>query len=527
MKTSQFNKTLVKVIVVLALLPLVPAILGAVIAASPLLIVLLALGVGGWLLPGFWRGLSGLIGALAALAQGVFGFLFGRLDFSRRSARFMGPIERLGLLGPGRDGLLVDGHYLRISEKTSFQSMLTVGGMGTGKSSTFVLPNLFRLDGCSFVISDTSGEIYRQTSGDLARRGYDVRVLNLMEPARSETYNPLERANSFTQVAQAAEIAVRSAFPSNGQDAFWNAGAEKIIRIFIQCLKNLNDPTTENLANVKYLIGSFDSHLTPPGQTSAIDRFVLGATQNDPTTYNDYRAFLNGNQKAMTSFLTTADTALSAIGNPDIASLTATNSIDFTALKRRKTALYVLVRQQDMAYFRFLLNLFYTDLFSSLMTSLNPRDLPVYLLLDEFGHLTIPNFDVFATTARKYRVGFWIFLQSLAQLESRYGRHEAETILDGLGTEIYLPGVNLDTARRLEARLGRHRPSKGQSTPLLSADEIIRMENDEALMLHSNRRPIKLTTRPFYKQAAMRRAAKRPPVATPQRSSQPVQLVRL
>ena len=537
---SRLNALVIKILVVLALLPLAPAIIGTIAAISPLLPFALLLVLGWMFIPGFrpvgWllsalRGVFRAVGAVVVGTLSVFGkcvgFLFGALAFQKPGARFMGFFERMMLLNAGNRGFLVDGHKRRLSEKNSFQSVVTVGGMGRGKSSVFVMPNLYTLDDCSFVVSDTSGEIYQQTSGYLASKGFQVRVLNLMNPAESETYNPLARGRDHTSIAKAAEIIVRSAFHDPSQDPFWNAGAEKIIRIFIQCLYNRGDPAFTNLANVKHLIAQFDAHLPQAGQLSRVDQFVLDATRGDPSTFSDYQGFTGGNERTMLSFLSTADAALSPIGNPHIASLTASNSIDFAELRQRKTVLYVLVRQQDMPYYRFLLNLFYTDLFDALLTTPTPGQRPVYMLLDEFGHLTIPKFETYATTARKYNVGFWIFLQSLAQLESRYGKHDAETILDGLQSEIYLPGLNLDTASRLEHRIGRMMTGGGGSKPLLSADEIIRMDDDRALFLYSNKYPARLKVKPYFKQWAMKRASKMTPAPMPRRATAPIRLVRL
>ena len=194
-----------------------------------------------------------------------------------------------------------------------------------------------------------------------------------------------------------------------------------------------------------------------------LDQFVLNNTQTDPSTFTDYQAIANGNPKTISSILTTADVALSPLGDPAVANLLADNTIDFADLRQRKTIIYVMVRQQQLGHYQFLLNLFYTDLINSLLNSLSQIDRPVYLLLDEFGHLQIPGFDVFSTTARKYKVGFWIFLQSLAQLETRYGRDGAKIITDGLQTEIYLPGVDLGTAHTLEQRLGQLSTANGKA----------------------------------------------------------------
>lgn len=455
--------------------------------------------------------------ALFDALKGFFNFVF----FAGRrweGARYMGNIEAWWFFRSDNTGFVIDGAKRRLSDKHSYQSVLTVGGMGKGKSTVFVMPNMYTIDNASMVVTDTSGEIYQQTSGYLASRGYDVKVLNLMKMTHSSGYNPLNAANSFTDIQQLAHLLLKSSPSANsGDDAFWTAGAEKITRILIQCLKNRAaanpaDAKYVNLPNVKYLLNHFDVHLAKPGE-SKLDRFVMDATLDDPSTWHDYRGFTGGNEKTMLSFISSADTALTPIGNPELAGLVSQpHGIDFADLRRRKTVLYVLVKQQDLSYYAFLLNLFYSDLFSSLLSDVNHGGLPVYLLLDEFGHLTIPDFATYATTARKYNVGFWIFLQSLSQLQSRYGRDEAQTILDGLQTEIYLPGMGIETAEILARRLGRRRRN-GQSDwrygdeNLMNPDEIVSMDDEEALLLHSNRRPFRYKVTPFYKQWRMKKAS--------------------
>lgn len=178
-------------------------------------------------------------------------------------------------------------------------------------------------------------------------------------------------------------------------------------------------------------------------------------TRSDPNTFSAYRAFVQGNLKTIQSVLMTADVALDPIATPEMAALTATNSFDFAELRQRPTALFIMVNQTQMDLYAFLLNLFYADLFKALLKNPQNPGRPVWLFLDEFGHLQIPGFEVFATTARKYKVSYALFLQSLGQLEGRYGVQNARTIIEALGTEIYLPGTSLETARNLEARLGR------------------------------------------------------------------------
>ncbi len=336
-------------------------------------------------------------------------------------------------------------------------------------------------------------------------------------------FGRLHNVNSFTDISQTAHTLIQTASP-DAKDPFWNAGSEKILRILLQCLHNTKTPEHKHLASLKHLLANFDLTPSTPQSLTAMDRFILDNTQNDPALFQEYRSFLAGNQKTMQAILMSAEVALNAIGNPDLATLTSQNTLDFSQLKKRKTAIFILAKQQDLSYFEFLLNLFYTDLFRTLLSSYDPSHLPVYLLLDEFGHLQLNNFDVVITTARKYKIGIWIFLQSLSQLESRYGTAKARTILDGLQTEIYLPGQNLDVAQRLAQRLGQN--GRG-GRPLMSADQIISMKDKEALFFYSNYRPLKVRTKPYYKQFAMRRKSNLPAAELPHSSLKPPSLVQM
>lgn len=492
---------------VLVLLGVLPAIASASQQGVSNMIIALAFGVAALWLLGSALNVPPMNWVFRGLSRSTPDFFRWLFYAGRRweGARYLDPVEEAKFLSSRNKGWLVDGKNKYLSERVSYQSMLTVGGMGKGKSSCFVMPNLFSLDNRSMVVTDTSGEIYDATADTLRIRGFDVQVLDLMDIAHSRAYNPLAYATSYTDIQQVAHLLIKAA-PSaqNNKDPFWNIAAEKIIRIIIQCLKNRNEPEHYHLGRVKYWLNQY----APAGkQPSRLDEFVIASCSDAPDDpiWADYKGLMQGNQKSLSSIIMTADTALSALGNPEITEFLSHNEIDFASLRKRKTVLFVKVRQQDLSYYQFILNLFYSQMFRALLSERDPSHLPVYLLLDEFGHLQIPDFDIYATTARKYRVAFWIFLQSLSQLESRYGPQAARTIMDGIGTEIYMSGVDGQTAEALSRRVGRKRRSDPQERSLhgemnlMNPDEIIHMEDDEVLLLHSNKRPVRIKVTPFYR----------------------------
>lgn len=502
------NRFMVGFVWVLILLGVLPAIATASSQGINSFIIVIAFGAAAVWLLGSALNVWPLNMIFSGLSKGTPDF-FRWLFFAGRrweGARYMGAVEEAKFLSPRNKGWLVDGKNKRLSERVSYQSVLTVGGMGKGKSSCFVMPNLFTLDNRSMVVTDTSGEIYETTARHLEAKGFDIQVLNLMDLEKSKAYNPLANAHTYTEIQQVAHLLIKSSPSSkDAKDPFWNIAAEKIIRIIIQCLKNRDQLENYNLTRVKYWLNQY----SPPGggQLSKLDEFVLGSCKGgaDDPLFNDYKGIISGNAKMLSSIIMTADIALSAVSNPDISSFLSKNEIDFARLRKRKTVLYVMVRQQDLSYYGFILNLFYSQLFRHLLSERNETHLPVYLLLDEFGHLQIPDFDIYATTARKYRVAFWIFLQDLNQLEGRYGANGAKTILGGLGTDIYMSGIDTATAEQLCKRMGRRRRSDRKERPaygemeLMSASDIIHMDDDEVLLLHSNKRPIRIKVSPFYR----------------------------
>jgi type IV secretion system protein VirD4 len=155
--------------------------------------------------------------------------------------------------------------------------------------------------------------------------------------------------------------------------------------------------------------------------------------------------------------------------------------------------------------------------------------LPVYVLYDEFGHSSIPNFVSTANTIRGYRVSLSIVLQSIAQLSARYGRDYAQSIQGGFGTQIAYAGSDPETASFFERIIGRTRvyqyqdPTAGsghsatshieqyREQNLMNANEIRTMRDDEVLILSGNKDAIKISSKAYWQVWRTRRATSLPP----------------
>jgi type IV secretion system protein VirD4 len=436
------------------------------------------------------------------------------------AARFLDSKEERELLAPAHKGLLLDGEKARLSPEDSFRNLAVVATTGAGKTSSFILPNLLTLDNCSIVATDPSGTLYERTSGDLKRRGYDVLRLDPVNLASSIGYNPLARATTFPEMQEIAHILIRTPNAGAKVDPFWVSGAEEITSIFIKCLKNHPDADRyANLANLQYLLNSF-------GTGEALLPFVAASAPDD-ATYHAFKGFISQSEKTMQGIVSQAKSALTMLSDPDVARLTARSSFDFERLRRRKTALFLVFPQNRVSYYALLANLFYTQLFHYCLDDQAYRAdaLPIYFLLDEFGHLTIPDFPAIITTTRARRISLSIVLQSVSQLEERYGRQGAHTILNGgVASRLFFSGMDIDTASMLAKTIGdttfervdARGNTRAEREPLMTPAALRAMPDDQVLYLFANKRPALVSVKPYFERAEFARRTKTPPIASPE-----------
>ena len=429
---------------------------------------------------------------------------------------FLEDRARRTLLSPKHDGLLLDGDKSRLDAEDSFRNLAMIASTGAGKTASFIVPNLLTLDHCSIVATDPSGSLYDRTAADLTRRGYTVLRLEPKDLAGSIRYNPLARAESTPAQQEIAHVLIQTSNRGGKPtDHFWTNGAEEILGILIKCLKNHVDADRyANLANVQYLLNNF-------GDGDALAPFVA-ANAPDDATYFAFKGFITQSEKTMQGIVSQAKSALMMLSDPYIARLTAVSTFDFESFRREKTALFLVFPQNRVSYYSLLANLFYTQLFHyCLDDSKFSRDsLPLYFLLDEFGHLTIPDFPAIITTTRARRISLSIVLQSLSQLEERYGRQGANTILSGgVASRVFFSGMDIDTAQMLARTLGdTHRERidglgnlKTEREPLMTPAALRSMPDNQVLYLFANKRPTLIDVTPYYESRAMKRRTEAPP----------------
>jgi len=444
-------------------------------------------------------------------------------SFQKNSgAKFLSPLSTWKVINPGNKGLLIDGYKDRLSEESSYTHLALISPTGAGKTSRYIIPNLFTLNNCSMVVTDPSGEIYKKTSGELKRRGFEIQVIDPSHPEATLRYNPLAKASSFTDIKEVAHILIKSANPSyqgGGGDAFWYQGAETLLDVLINALRGTGEERYINLGNLLYLL----QHFGEDGRR--LDDFIR--TNASTSAYNQYVGLISGNPKTLQSFLSVALNSLSMISNPDIADFMSEDEVDFQQLRKKKTVVYLIIPSQKIEYYSFIINLFYTQFFNACMEKMpGEKDLPIYCLMDEFGHSAVPSFSTIITTIRKYKVSISIVLQSIGQLRTNYGHNAAQTILEGgISSKVFYSGLDIQTAKMVEVMLGKARYEKvtlsgssgSREENLMNADRVRTMKDEQALFFYANKEPIMMSTKAYFKQGKLAMMSKRLPYQFPNR----------
>ena len=102
----------------------------------------------------------------------------------------------------------------------------------------------------SYVFTDPKGELYDKTAGYLKSKGYEIKVLNLVNPRNSDGYNPLKHIKNEIDVDVIANTIVKGQIVAeNKSDPYWDDMAEMLLKALIYYLIAVRPPEEQNLAS--------------------------------------------------------------------------------------------------------------------------------------------------------------------------------------------------------------------------------------------------------------------------------------
>lgn len=394
-------------------------------------------------------------------------------------------------------------------------NVLVCGGSGAGKTRYYCKPNAMQCS-TSMVILDPKGEIVRDIGKLLEIKGYEVRVLDLINMPRSHCYNPFVYLENDNDVQRLVTNLFKATTPkgAQAQDPFWDTAASMLLLALIFYLKYEAPPDEQNFPMVMELLRAGELSEEEDSQFSPLDELFdrLEMKNPDHIALKYYRAYHSGSAKTLKSVQITLAARLEKFNLESLASLTATDELDLPSLGEKKVALFALIPDNDTS-FNFLVSILYTQLFQQLFYLADHKyggSLPVHchFILDEFANVSLPDdFDKILSVMRSRGVSVSIILQNLAQLKALFEK-QWESIVGNCDEFLYLGGNEQSTHKYVSELLGKatidmntYGKSAGRNgsystnyqlsgRELLTPDEVRMLDNRYALLFVRGERPV-------------------------------------
>ena len=394
-------------------------------------------------------------------------------------------------------------------------NILVVGGSGAGKSRGFALPNIMQCC-CSMVITDPKAELLRKTGGLLEKKGYEVRVFDLINPDTSFCYNPFEYVHDDKDVLRLISNLIQNTTPKGSQssDPFWEKSETALLQALMLYLLHEAPPEEQNFAMIMEMLGSAQVKEEDEDYESPLDILFDRLEMRDPDSIavKQYHIYKQAAGKTAKSILISVGVRLAAFNLPQIAKLTNTDELDLSSMGERKVALFCCIPDADTSL-NYLVGMIYSQLFQTLYYMADrvhggALPVPVNCIMDEFPNVSLPNeFEKILATCRSRFIYCSIIIQNMSQLKALF-KDSWESLVGNCDEFLYLGGNEKETHKYVSELLGKetidtntYGQTKGKSgsystnfqqsgRELLQPDEVRMLDNQNALLFIRGERPI-------------------------------------
>ncbi|MEW6342048.1 MAG: type IV secretory system conjugative DNA transfer family protein [Pseudomonadota bacterium] len=412
------------------------------------------------------------------------------------------------------------GRYLRFAGQ---QFVLLAAPARSGKGVSIVIPNLLSYPD-SVVVLDIKRENYAITAGFRRAHGQEVYLFDpFAEDGRTHRFNPLSAiSDGLFRVGDILAIGY-ALYPPGGHDDFWKDQARNLFLGIVLLLSEWRDARragkSESIHDYPVTMGEVLRQSS--GQGMPVKSYLQRALVRHRALLSGacvdaLNRFLSNDDKVLASILATFHAPLTIWANPIVDAATSANDFDLRDVRRRRMSVYIGITPDHLSEAALLVNLVFSQL-----VNLNTKQLPeadptlrfqCLLLLDEMT--AIGKIHIIAR-AVAYMAGYNLRLlsvvQSIAQLESVYGRADARTFLTNHAMQIlYAPreqkdandysemlGTFTDQSRSISrpsamfgGRSGSSESVSEQRRPLLLPQELKELGRDKEIIVLENAKPI-------------------------------------
>ena len=417
--------------------------------------------------------------------------------------------------------------------------VLMIGAAGVGKTAFWLYPCIEYAcaSGMSFLSTDTKGDVMRNYGNIAKQYGYNVSVIDLRNPTRSNGNNLLHLVNKYMDLYQSngelvckakaekyAKIISKTIILSGmdatsfGQNAYFYDAAEGLLTATILLVAEFCEPKKRHIVSVFKII----QELLAPANQKGKNQFqqLMEMLPNDHKAKWFAGAALNTAEQSMASVMSTALSRLNSFLDSELEQLLCFDTeIDAEKFCKEKSAIFVIMPEENPNTF-FMISLIIQQLYREILAMADENGGKLknrcVFFCDEFGTLPkIESAEMMFSASRSRRLQIVPIIQSFAQLDKNYGKEGAEIIVDN--TQLTLFGgfaPNSSSAETLSKALGsrtvmsgsvsRSKNDPSQSLqmierPLMTPDELKSMPKGQFVVMKTGVHPMKVKLKLFYK----------------------------
>ena len=423
---------------------------------------------------------------------------------------------------------------------------LMIGAAGVGKTAYFLYPNIefACASGMSFLSTDTKGDVARNY-GAIAHDcyGYNVSVIDLRNPTRSDENNILHLVNKYMDIylsdptnlsakAKAEKYAKITAktiinigsgdSSAYGQNAFFYDAAEGLLASVILLLAEFGEENERHIVSIFKLIQELIAKPLPKSEKDKPQMYFTTLMKRLPPEHKAKwlaGAALNSSDQAMMSVMSTALSRMNSFLDSEMEQILCFGTaIDAEKFCNEKSAIFVILPEEDQSKY-FMVSLLIQQLYREILTiadenggTLNNR---VMFYCDELG--TFPKIDgleAMFSAGRSRKISIVAIIQSFAQLEQKYGKKGQEIITDN--TQLTVFGgfaPNSQSAEVLSKALGEQTVQTGSVSqgkessrsiqmigrPLMTPDELKSMPKGQFVVMKTGTHPMISKLKLYFK----------------------------
>ena len=416
---------------------------------------------------------------------------------------------------------------------------LMIGAAGVGKTAYWLYPCIEYAcaSGMSFLSTDTKGDVMRNYGGVAKEYGYNVSVIDLRNPTKSNGNNLLNLVNKYmdlykehpNQLAYKAKaekyakiisktiILSGAESASFGQNAYFYDAAEGILTATILLVAEFCKPQKRHIVSVFKII----QELLAPSEKRNKNQFqeLMALLPNNHKAKWFAGAALNASDQSMASVMSTALSRLNAFLDSELEQILCFDTeIDAEKFCSEKSAIFIIMPEEAPTTF-FMISLIIQQLYREILAVADEEGGKLknrcIFFCDEFGTLPkIQDAEMIFSASRSRRLQIVPIIQSFSQLDKNYGKEGEEIIVDNTqltifggfapnspSAEVLSKALGTRTVLTGSVNKGKNDPSESlQMTerPLMSADELKAMPKGQFVVMKTGAYPMKVRLKLFF-----------------------------